>query len=80
MCDKSLSELVEQSMQDYFDNLQGERPCGVYAMVLQQMEAPLLKTVMSYVDNNQSHAAQVLGINRNTLRKKLLQYQLIDDE
>lgn len=80
MQDKNLSELVEMSLQGYFTDLQGERPTGLYEMVLQQMEMPLLKTVLQYVDNNQSHAAQILGINRNTLRKKLLKYELIDDE
>ncbi|KLT71879.1 Fis family transcriptional regulator, partial [Neisseria arctica] len=49
----------------------------VYDMVLQQVEKPLLATVIAECGGNQSKAAAELGLNRNTLRKKLLQYDLI---
>ena len=68
---------VESSLQQYFADLDGETPCGVYDMVLHQVEEPLLRCVMQAYGNNQTRAAQMLGLNRNTLRKKLTQYNLL---
>ena len=68
---------IENSLQQYFADLDGETPCGVYDMVLHQVEEPLLRCVMQACENNQSRAAQMLGLNRNTLRKKLTQYNLL---
>ena len=53
-------------------------PNGMYDMLLAVVEKPLLEVVMQRADNNQSKAAQYLGLNRNTLRKKLLEHKLID--
>ncbi len=72
----NLSEHVRDSVEVYFRNLNGEQPCGVYSMVLSEMEKPLLDVVMKYCENNQSKASKILGINRNTLRKKLESYGL----
>ncbi len=74
---KSLSEHVKESVETYFGNLNGEQPCGVYSMVLSEMERPLLVVVMKHCQNNQTKASKVLGINRNTLRKKLESYGLV---
>lgn len=63
-------------MQRYFHDLNGEEASGVYQMVLNEIEKPLFEVVMKYADKNQSKAAKVLGINRNTLRKKLQQHGL----
>ena len=71
-----LSDHIRVLMDIYFENLNGEQPCGVYQMVLAEMEKPLLESVMEYADNNQSKASKILGINRNTLRKKLETYHL----
>lgn len=68
---------IETSLQQYFSDLDGQPAHDVYQMVLQQVELPLLRCVMSHCDGNQSKAAQVLGLNRNTLRKKLTQHGLI---
>ena len=73
----SLCDLVEQSLQTYFDNLNGQIPTALYAMVTAEVERPLLKIVMDYTGGNQSQAAQVLGINRNTLHGKLNRYNLL---
>lgn len=73
---ETLSECVERSLQAYFDDLDGEPGADVYDMVLQQVEEPLLRVVMAQSAGNQSRAAQVLGLNRGTLRKKLRQYGL----
>ncbi|NKB64612.1 MAG: DNA-binding transcriptional regulator Fis [Gammaproteobacteria bacterium] len=74
---RGLSEHVKESVENYFESLNGEQPYGVYSMVLSEMERPLLTVVMKHCQNNQSKASKVLGINRNTLRKKLESYGLV---
>ena len=61
----------------YFNQLEGEKPCGVYSMVLKEVEFPLLRVVMEQCNGNQSHASEILGINRGTLRTKLKEYKLL---
>ena len=73
----SLAAHVTEAIERYLGNLNGEQPCGVYAMVLIEVEKPLLSAVMKYCENNQSKASKALGINRNTLRKKLETHGLI---
>ncbi len=73
----SLRENVELAMANYFKHLDGQSVSDVYQMVLSEVEAPLLEQVMKYVRNNQTKAAQILGLNRGTLRKKLKQYGLL---
>ena len=74
----SIDLCIDSNVRQYFADLDGETPCAVYDMVLQQMELPLLRCVMDVCDNNQTRAAQILGLNRNTLRKKLIQHHLLD--
>ena len=73
---QSFAASVQQSLQNYFAQLDGEEPANLYGMVLAQMEVPLLKMVMRYTNGNQSKAAKILGISRGTLRKKLAIYQI----
>ena len=73
---QSFAASVQQSLQTYFAQLDGEEPANLYSMVLAQMEVPLLKMVMRYTNGNQSKAAKILGISRGTLRKKLAIYQI----
>ena len=73
----SLSANVKTSLIQYLNELDGDNPGNLYDMVLQQVEQPLLEIVMNHVDGNQSKAAECLGINRGTLRKKLKTYNLI---
>ena len=73
----SIEQCVRESLQSYFRDLDGEAPDGVYDMVVRLVEKPLLEVVMSHADNNQSRAAEWLGMNRNTLRKKLLEHKLL---
>jgi len=68
---------IRTSLQAYFDDLGGEIPSNMYDMVLRLVERPLLEEVMAQADQNQSRAAQWLGLNRNTLRKKLLEHDLL---
>ena len=74
--DGPLSNAVQHSVQRYFRQLNGEQVTGIYDMVLQETERPLLEVTMQEVGGNQTRAAKMLGINRNTLRKKLARYGL----
>ena len=67
---------AERALNDYFANLNGHRPAQLYDLVLREVEEPLFKAVLDYVEGNQSRAAGILGINRGTLRKKLKQFGL----
>ena len=62
---------------DYFNQLDGEPVSELYQMVLAEMEIPLLEKVLEYTRGNQTKAAELLGLNRGTLRKKLKQYGLL---
>ena len=73
----SIEQCVRESLQSYFRDLDGEAPDGMYDMVVRLVEKPLLEVVMTHADNNQSRAAEWLGLNRNTLRKKLLDHKLL---
>ena len=71
-----LSECITHSMQQYFSDLNGESPQNLYNFFVNEVEKPFLEVVMSQVDGNQTRASEVLGINRNTLRKKLKNHGL----
>ena len=71
-----LSHYVTSCLDHYFKSLNGERPNDLYRLVIEQVEAPLLSKVMHYSGGNQTRAAEMLGINRGTLRKKLRQHGL----
>ncbi|WP_447530513.1 DNA-binding transcriptional regulator Fis [Vreelandella sp. TE19] len=75
-----LREAVESAMRRYFEHLDGSQATDLYAMVMAEVEAPLLACVMDHTDGNQTRAADVLGLNRGTLRKKLKQYSLIESD
>ncbi|UVE17237.1 DNA-binding transcriptional regulator Fis [Pseudomonas sp. LS44] len=68
---------VEKALHNYFAHLDGQDVSDVYNLVLSEVEAPLLETVMNYVKGNQTKASELLGLNRGTLRKKLKQYDLL---
>lgn len=73
----TLKAQVEQVLGDYFAVLEGESPCDLYEVVMREVELPLLSSVMSYAEHNQSRAAQMLGLSRGTLRKKLKDHGLL---
>ncbi len=73
----TLRQQVERLLGDYFAMLDGELPCDLYRVVMGEVEAPLLASVMSYVGDNQSQAAEVLGLSRGTLRKKLKNHGIL---
>jgi Fis family transcriptional regulator len=72
--ENELSLTVRKMMKQYFNDLDGEKPSGIYNMVVNCVEKPLLEVVMYHAQGNQTRAAELLGINRNTLRKKLLEH------
>ena len=77
MCNNSkLQQAVKESLEDYFLHLNGETPHAIYDMVLACVEKPMLEYILNKVGGNQSKAAEILGLNRNTLRKKMAQYTL----
>ena len=71
-----LRECVRDALRNYFKHLDGHEPMGLYQMVMAEVEMPLLQTVLEQLQYNQTRTAQVLGISRGTLRKKLAQYGL----
>jgi len=73
---KPLRACVEDAMKEYFQNLEGDITNDLYQMVLAEIEEPLFRSVMEYTRGNQSKAAEMMGINRGTLRKKLKIYGL----
>lgn len=73
---KPLSALTGEALDGYFAKLNGHRPGDLYQLVLGEVEKPLFKAVLEYTNGNQSEAAEILGINRGTLRKKLRTYNL----
>ncbi|MEY3135980.1 MAG: Fis family transcriptional regulator [Limnohabitans sp.] len=77
MSKKKIDECIRDSLNDYFRDMAGEEPHGMYDMLLNVVEKPLLEVVMQRADQNQSRAAEWLGLNRNTLRKKLLEHKLL---
>jgi Fis family transcriptional regulator len=72
----TLRESVEQAMKNYFSQLDSETPTDIYELVMAEVEAPLMESVMAYTQGNQTKASIVLGLNRGTLRKKLKMYGL----
>lgn len=69
--DNDISRCVKKALDIYFQDLDGEKPAAVYDMVIDCVEKPLLETILHYSQGNKTQAAEVLGINRNTLCKKM---------
>jgi Fis family transcriptional regulator, factor for inversion stimulation protein len=72
-----IEDCVRTSLEKFLRDLDGESVTNVYDMVLKTVERPVLEVVMRHVGANQSQAAAILGINRNTLRKKLGEHGLL---
>lgn len=72
--DNEIARCVRRAMDGYFRDLDGERPCAIYDMVISSVEKPLIESILNRVAGNQTQAAQLLGVNRNTLRKKMKCY------
>jgi Fis family transcriptional regulator len=77
MSKKQIEDAVKHSLESYFKDLRGSEPDNLYDMLIQIVEKPMLEVVLKHSDNNQSKAAQWLGVNRNTLRKKLIDHKML---
>lgn len=77
MSKDNIQDVVKKSLEKYFRDLGEQQPSNVYEMVVFTVEKPILEAVMGRAEGNQSHAADMLGINRNTLRKKLQEHGLL---
>jgi Fis family transcriptional regulator len=66
-----IADCVRRSLERYFKDLDGQKPRTIYDMVLKNVERPMLEIVLMQAEGNQTIAAEMLGINRNTLRKKI---------
>ncbi|MDO4434131.1 MAG: Fis family transcriptional regulator [Alysiella sp.] len=73
-----IADCIQKNLHQYFQDLEGGTATGVYDMVLLQVEKPLLECVMTQCGGNQSKASEILGLNRNTLRKKLILHGLLE--
>ncbi|MDI6751191.1 MAG: helix-turn-helix domain-containing protein [Pseudomonadota bacterium] len=71
-----IADCVRRSLNRYFRDLDGETPHAIYDMVIGCVEKPMLEVVMKQAGGNQTVAAEMLGLSRSTLRRKLAQYQL----
>lgn len=72
-----IADSVFRTLDQYFRDLDGERPAAIYEMVIRNVERPMLEFVLQQAKGNQTVAADMLGINRNTLRRKLTDYDLL---
>jgi Fis family transcriptional regulator, factor for inversion stimulation protein len=77
MSTNEIADCVRRTLNRYFRDLDGEAPCAIYEMVLKNVEQSMLETVMRHAGGNQTIAAEMLGINRNTLRRKLNEHELL---
>jgi len=73
-CELAIS--VKTSLEQYFKDLDGQPPHAVYDMLMGCVEKPMLQFVLNHAGGNQSKTADILGLNRNTLRKKMQQYNI----
>ena len=71
-----IAACIRGALETYFHDLEGEAPTNVYDMVLKSVERPMLEVILQQAGGNQTLAAEMLGINRNTLRKKITEHQL----
>ena len=72
-----IAESVFRTLEQYFRDLDGEKPSAIYDMVIRNVERPMLEFVLQQAKGNQTAAASMLGINRNTLRRKLNEHDLL---
>ncbi|MGA7984652.1 MAG: helix-turn-helix domain-containing protein [Burkholderiales bacterium] len=66
-----LADAVKRALERYFKDMDGEKPTSIHEMVLKNVEKPMIETVLRFAEGNQTLAAEMLGINRNTLRSKM---------
>ncbi len=72
----SLESIVELKISRFLDQVGKYYPQNLYALIMKKTEKPLLNQILRRTGGNQVHAARILGINRNTLRKKMKLYEI----
>ncbi len=72
-----IADSVCRALDTYFRDLDGEKPTALYAMLIKNVERPMLEFVLKQAGGNQTLCAEMLGINRNTLRRKLAEHELL---
>ena len=77
MSKRAIDDCIRASVEQYFKDLRGAEPAALHDLFIDAAERPLLDVVLRHAEGNQSKAADWLGINRNTLRRKLLDHKLI---
>jgi Fis family transcriptional regulator, factor for inversion stimulation protein len=77
MSKREIDDCIRRSVEQYLKDLRGAEPGDLHEMFLGAAEKPLLEVVLRHAEGNQSKAAEWLGINRNTLRRKLLEHKLL---
>ena len=75
--EKSLAVSVEKAVKEYLKTMDDQQVTDLYELVIREIEAPLLESVLQHTGSNQSQTAVILGLNRGTLRKKLRKYRLL---
>ncbi len=74
--ENEIARCVRKAVDGYLKDLDGAKPHPIYGMVIRSVEKPLIELVMKHAEGNQTYAAELLGINRNTLRNKIRQYRI----
>ncbi|HMW18070.1 MAG TPA: helix-turn-helix domain-containing protein [Accumulibacter sp.] len=74
--ESDIASCVRMALEIYFQTLDGEKPAAIYEMVVRSVEKPMFEVVLKQARGNQTLAAEMLGINRNTLRKKLVDHKI----
>ena len=74
----TLKQVVKDTLRNYFSNIGSEQPIDFYSILLEEIERPLLEVLINHTHYNQVKMANILGISRGTLRKKLKQYVILD--
>ena len=74
--ENEISRCIRKAVDVYIHDLEGEKPLPLHEMVLRSAEIPLIEIVLKHAEGNQTFAAELLGINRNTLRNKIKQYRI----
>ena len=74
--ENEIASCIRKSLDAYFKDLDGQKPCPIYDIVINSVEKPLLELAIQYAKGNQSKAAELLGISRNTLRSRLAKHRI----
>jgi Fis family transcriptional regulator len=74
--ENEIASCIRKAISSYLIDLDGEKPGQLYSMVINSVEKPLIEVAIQHTKGNQTQAAELLGINRNTLRQKMKQYQI----